>query len=72
MYNVKANDGTLEFESTSILEKFTKLQFLDKSIVAQGQLLGKDGNLSEVCCEGGLFNFDEIDIAIECKGNPFE
>ena len=70
MYNVKANDGTLEFESASILEKFSKLQFLDKSIVAEGKLLGKDGNLSEVCFGMGYLTFMRLTSQLNDRGNP--
>ena len=49
VHNLKVKDGALEFESNSALEKISKLQFLDKSIVAEGLLLGRDGSVSGVC-----------------------
>ncbi|KAL5260745.1 hypothetical protein ACHWQZ_G010783 [Mnemiopsis leidyi] len=55
VHNLKVKDGALEFESNSALEKISKLQFLDKSIVAEGLLLGRDGSVSGVEIRGSTW-----------------
>ncbi|XP_063679214.1 uncharacterized protein LOC134814847 isoform X2 [Bolinopsis microptera] len=55
VYNIGVKEGTLQFDSDSILKQLSKLQFADKSVFSEGLQLGKDGNTREVEVRGSTW-----------------